>query len=160
MAIYFYLPREAHGFLANFSPHGVELDGVYFPTVEHFFQAAKFTTTDPAHADAIRRAGKPKEAANMGRDRRHPLRADWEAVKEDVMRRGVRRKFETHADLRQLLLDTAGEDLVEASPIDFYWGAGNDGSGKNRLGVILMELRASLRAAPPPSPAIKVPRST
>jgi ribA/ribD-fused uncharacterized protein len=64
------------------------------------------------------------------------------------MRRGVRRKFETHADLRAMLLDTGDEELVEASPIDFYWGAGGDGSGQNRLGVILMELRASLRASP------------
>jgi ribA/ribD-fused uncharacterized protein len=60
----------------------------------------------------------------------------------------VRRKFETHVDLRAMLLDTGDEELVEASPIDFYWGAGGDGSGKNRLGVILMEVRASLRAAP------------
>ncbi len=91
---------------------------------------------------------KPKDAARMGRDRSHPLRRDWEDVKEGVMRRGVRLKFETHAALRAMLLDTGEEDLVEASPIDFYWGAGGDGSGKNRLGVILMELRASLRKAP------------
>lgn len=145
VAIHFYVPREPYGWMSNFSPHGVDLDGRYWPTVEHFFQAAKFTTTDPPHADAIFRAMKPKQAAELGRDRRHPIAPDWEAVKEDVMRRGVRKKFETHTEIRAQLLATGDEELVEASPIDFYWGAGKDGSGKNRLGVILMEVRAALR---------------
>lgn len=153
MAIYFYLPSEEHGWLSNFSPHGVALDGAFWPTVEHFFQAAKFTLTDPAHAALLARVQKPKEAARLGRDRRHPLRPDWEEVKEDVMRRGVRAKFEAHAEIRGRLLDTGDEELVEASPIDFYWGAGQDGSGKNRLGHILMETRAALRATPVATPA-------
>jgi hypothetical protein len=157
MTIRFYLPRDEWGWLSNFSPHGVELDGAYWPTVEHFFQAAKFVGTDPAHAAAIQRARKPKDAANLGRDRGHPLRSDWEEIKEDVMRRGVRCKFERHLDLREELLATGDEELVEASPIDFYWGLG-DGSGKNRLGHLLMEVRAALRTAPLPPPPAPRPR--
>lgn len=152
MTIYFYVPRDEYGFMSNFSPHGVKLDGEYWPTVEHFFQAAKFTRTDPAHVRAILRAPRPNEAARLGRDRGHKLRPDWESVKEDVMRRAVRCKFETHPDLREKLLATGDEDLVEASPVDFYWGAGEDGSGKNRLGVILMEVRAALAREPPLKP--------
>lgn len=156
MAIYFYLPREEWGFLSNFSAHGVELDGLYYPTVEHFFQAAKFTETDPLHAEAIRGARKPRDAANMGRDRGHPLRSDWESVKDDIMRRGVRCKFRTHPEIRELLLATGDEELVERSPVDYYWGCGENGTGLNRLGAILMEVRAELRAEPPPPP--KEPR--
>ena len=81
----------------------------------------------------------------MGRDRARPLRADWEQVKDDVMRRGVLRKFETHADIRALLLETGDEPIVENAPGDYYWGCGKDGSGKNMLGRILMETRESLR---------------
>ncbi|GAB4239826.1 MAG: hypothetical protein Kow00121_66390 [Elainellaceae cyanobacterium] len=29
--------------------------------------------------------------------------------------------------------------------IDYYWGCGKDGSGKNKLGQILMEVREILR---------------
>jgi ribA/ribD-fused uncharacterized protein len=155
VTIYFYLPRDEWGWLSNFSPHGVELDGVWWPTVEHYFQAAKFVETDPDHAATIRRVPKPRDAARLGRDRGHPLRPDWEAVKEDVMRRAVRCKLETHPELREMLLATGDEQIVEVSPSDDYWGAGQDGSGKNRLGHILMEVRATLRAepaevAPPP----------
>lgn len=81
----------------------------------------------------------------MGRDRLRPLRPDWESVKDDVMRRAVRRKFETHASLRDLLLGTEQQEIVENAPGDYYWGAGADGSGKNMLGIILMETREILR---------------
>lgn len=81
----------------------------------------------------------------MGRNRSLPLRADWEQVKDDVMQKAVLQKFRTHADIREILLATVDEVLVENSPIDYYWGCGKDGSGKNKLGQILMEVREILR---------------
>lgn len=143
MTIYFYSTRDKYGCFSNFSPHGFELDGFYWPTSEHYFQAQKFVGTP--HADRIREVKTPKDAAKMGRDRSLPLRPDWNQVKDDIMRRGVLRKFETHADIREVLLSTGDEEIVENSPIDYYWGCGADGSGKNMLGVILMEIREVLR---------------
>ena len=80
-----------------------------------------------------------------GRIRTVALRADWEAVKDEVMRAAVGRKFETHADIRAVLLGTGDEELVENAPGDRYWGCGADGTGLNKLGHILMEVRARLR---------------
>jgi ribA/ribD-fused uncharacterized protein len=57
-----------------------------------------------------------------------PLRPDWEEIKDQVMLRGVLRKFETHADIRAVLLATGEELLVEHAPRDYYWGCGADGS--------------------------------
>jgi ribA/ribD-fused uncharacterized protein len=143
MTIYFYSTREAYGCFSNFSPHGFELDGVYWSTSEHYFQAQKFVGTP--HVDQIRQVKQPKEAAKMGRERKRPLRPDWEQVKDDVMRQAVLRKFETHPDIREVLLGTGDKPIVENSPIDYYWGCGADGSGKNRLGEILMEVRTILK---------------
>ena len=84
-------------------------------------------------------------AARMGRSRKRPLRKDWESAKDDIMRRAVLKKFETHADIREILLGTGDEPIVENAPGDFYWGCGADGSGKNMLGRILVEVRAILR---------------
>lgn len=145
MAIYFYVPRDEHGYLSNFAPYGVELDGAYWPTVEHYFQGAKFEGTDPSHRDAILATRSAKDAANLGRDRRRRLRPDWESVKEAVMLRALRKKFETHAKIRERLVATVDEELVENSPSDFYWGVGADGSGKNRLGHLLMQVRRELQ---------------
>ncbi|MBX3080458.1 MAG: NADAR family protein [Anaerolineae bacterium] len=143
MPIYFYSTKGDYGCFSNFSRHGFELDGVYWPTSEHYFQAQKFVGTE--HVDLIRAAKTPKQAANMGRERTRPLRTDWEQVKDDVMRRAVLRKFETHADIRAILLSTGDEDIIENAPGDYYWGCGADGSGKNKLGQILTEVRTLLR---------------
>jgi len=143
MAIEFYHAKDRYACLSNFSPHPFRLDGAEWPTVEHFFQAAKFP--GHAHAERIRRAATPREAKRLGRTRQVKLRADWEQVKDDLMRRAVLAKFTQHADLRAILLDTGEEVLVENSPIDSYWGAGRSGDGRNMLGVILMEVRNTLR---------------
>ena len=143
--IYFYSHREEpYGAFSNFSHHGFTLDGKYWPTSEHYFQGQKFAGTE--HEEAVRLAPAPKIAADMGRDRNRPLRPDWNEVKEDVMRAALRAKFAAHPDLAALLLSTGEEEIVENAPGDYYWGVGKDGSGKNRLGVLLMELRAELRA--------------
>jgi hypothetical protein len=143
MTIYFYTIGDKYGCFSNFSPHGFEVDGVWWRTSEHFFQAQKFAGT--VHAEAVRQVKTPKDAARMGRNRALPLRLDWNSVKDDIMRRGVLRKFQTHADIREVLLSTGDELIVENSPIDYYWGCGAEGTGKNMLGQILMEVRAILR---------------
>jgi ribA/ribD-fused uncharacterized protein len=144
VAIGFYSTRERpYGCFSNFSAHGFELDGSWWPTSEHYFQAQKFAST--AYVETIRQARSPMIAARLGRARNQPLRPDWEQVKDDVMRRAVGRKFEAHEQLRTLLLATGDEEIVEDAPSDYYWGCGADGSGENRLGQILMEVRELLR---------------
>ena len=146
MTIYFQSTREnPYGCFSNFSQHGFELDRLWWATSEHYFQAQKFINTDRPWADKIREAKTPKEAAKMGRDRKHPLRTDWEQVKDEIMQQAVLQKFKTHADIREILLATGDELIVENSPIDYYWGCGKDGSGKNRLGEILMTVPEILR---------------
>lgn len=99
----------------------------------------------PPDVEEIRQAKTPKQAAQMGRDRTRPLRSDWEQVKDNIVRQAVLRKFQTHADIRQVLLSTGDELIVEQAPNDYYWGCGADGTGKNMLGVILIEVREVLR---------------
>jgi ribA/ribD-fused uncharacterized protein len=142
--IYFYGSREGtYACFSNFSHHPIDLDNKRWGTTEHYFQAQKFPGTP--QADKIRKAPSPKEAARMGRDRAFPLRPDWEKVKDDIMRRAVLKKFETHADAREVLLSTGDRKIIENAPNDYYWGCGSDGSGKNMLGKILMETRKILR---------------
>jgi N-glycosidase YbiA len=143
MTIYFYSTREKYGCFSNFSAHGFELDGFWWPTSEHYFQAQKFI----GHPwfDKIRSAKTPKESAKMGRDRRYPIRSDWEEVKDEIMQKAVLCKFATHAEIREILLSTEDELIIENSPIDYYWGCGADGSGKNKLGEILVIVREILR---------------
>ncbi len=144
MTIYFYTTADEYGIFSNFAPYGVELDGVYWPTVEHYYQAQKFPHA-PERQRQIARAATPKQAKAIGWERSHPLREDWEQVKETVMKKALLKKFQTHREARSRLLATGDEVLVENAPGDYYWGCGADGSGQNRLGILLMEVRAVLR---------------
>ncbi len=144
MTIYFYVAREEpYGCFSNFSRHGFMWEESYWPTAEHYFQAQKFVGTP--HLEKVRQMRTPKDAAHLGRNRALPLRSDWEAVKDEVMRQAVQQKFQTHADIRTILLATDDKLLVENSPFDYYWGYGQDGSGQNKLSLILMAVRSALR---------------
>ena len=143
MTIYFYYVNEEYGAFSSWSPHGFELDGCYWPTLEHYFQAQKFLAAE--YADQIRTAPTPRIAKQLGSRRDWPLRPDWEEVKDGVMLRGVLAKMKAHDALKELLLSTGDETLAEDSKTDYYWGCGADGSGRNQLGKTLMEVRAILR---------------
>jgi hypothetical protein len=141
--IYFYSTKDKYGCFSNFAAYPIELKGKVWPTTEHYFQAQKFPGTK--HEEAIRLENSPMIAARMGRDRKKPLRRDWEAVKDAIMREAVLAKFTQHEDLKQILLATGEALLVERTNKDSYWGDGGDGSGLNKLGRILMSVREELR---------------
>src|ERR1700726_190050 len=109
-AINFYRVSEEFGCFSNFAPYPVRMDGRVWPTSEHYFQAQKFENAEDR--DQIRQTKSPMIAARLGRDRKKPLRPDWEAVKDEVMRKAVRAKFSQHEDLRQILLSTGDATLV------------------------------------------------
>ena len=142
MTIYFYTTNQPYGEFSNFSRHGIEIDGKWWKTTEHYFQAQKFD--HPEYQELIRQAPDPKQAAQLGRSRKIPIRNDWEQTMDSVMHRAVKKKFETHRTLQKLLLGTGTKVIVENAPGDYYWGCGADGSGKNRLGSILCQVRDEL----------------
>jgi ribA/ribD-fused uncharacterized protein len=142
MTIRFFSKSETHREFSNFAPFPIDLDDKRWPTTEHYYQAQKFT--DPEMQAKIRKAEKPIIAKKLAEKHRDKMRPDWDAVKDEVMYRAVRRKFDLHAGLRELLLATGDEDIVEAAPTDYYWGVGREGTGANKLGKIIERIRADL----------------
>lgn len=130
-----------YAFLSNFYPvpGGVEDEGIEYPTSENAFQAAK--TLDMQYRKSIAYSS-PTQAKRLGHA--IALRPQWNQVKVSVMKRIVRTKF-SEPTLREKLLATGDEELVEGNDWhDTYWGVCN-GVGQNMLGKILMEVRAELR---------------
>ncbi|NKC15514.1 MAG: DUF1768 domain-containing protein [Gammaproteobacteria bacterium] len=143
-AIRFHHSDQPWGELSNFSRHAVFQRGRIWPTVEHFYQAQKFVGTP--HEEAIRRCQTPMLAKATATDlTQEHCREDWGSVKETVMIEGLRAKFEQHPDLRERLLGSGDRRLVEHTRNDDYWGDGGSGTGKNRLGHLLMRVRTELR---------------
>lgn len=152
--ISFWDPNKENGYLSNFYPSPIELGGNTWRTVEHYFQAHKF----PEDAMVTYNYGKTLPiwyhimcqplawlAAKEGERRDFPLLSNWDEIKEDVMLKALHAKFTQHKNLREKLLATGDEDIVEDSPYDYYWGTGENGTGKNRLGILLMQVREELR---------------
>lgn len=145
MTIQFYSAKAPFGYMSNFYVSPIKLKGRIWKTTEHYFQAQKFAGTKwESH---VRKTNSPGDAAREGRRRDLPLRRDWESVKDNIMREAVLAKFTQHKDLRDKLLATGHEHLVEHTHKDTYWADGGNGSGKNMLGRILMEVREKLRNA-------------
>lgn len=134
-----------YAFLSNFydSPIVDRLNGVVYPSVEHYFQAKK--TVDMNEYIQIVHANTPGKAKRLGRECH--LREDWEDVKEAVMEEGLRLKF-ADPELRRKLIDTYPNELVEGNHWhDNTWGdcrcaKCRNRIGQNKLGKLLMKLRS------------------
>jgi hypothetical protein len=143
--IRFYDPVGPYGWLSNFSPHAIIIDGSVYPTVEHYFQTQKFCEFN--RRSAVAGAKSPSEAKRLAKEWQKFRRDDWSHVRDSVMEMALEAKFRQHANLRSLLISTDLRTLIEDSSDDSYWGVGPGGTGQNRLGEILMRLRHRLRNA-------------
>lgn len=111
-----------------------------YPSSEHAYQAAK--SLDMQVRLSV--AGKATAAAAKSAGSALVLRSDWDEVKLQVMYDILWDKFTRHDDLREKLLATGAEDLVEGNTWnDTYWGVCR-GVGLNHLGRILMRIRIEL----------------
>jgi ribA/ribD-fused uncharacterized protein len=115
-----------------------------WPTVEHYYQAMKFPQ-DPAWQEEIRMASTPAKAKKMGLTRDHPVRGDWEAIRDRVMRTALDAKFRQNPAQLALLQETGATPLEDRSVGDLYWGTGPRGTGQNRMGKLLEQIRKLLR---------------
>lgn len=138
----FYSVKDAYGEFSNFALFPIVIDGVDWPTSEHYYQAHKYT--DPEMMEKVRQAKTPMEAALMGRDPQVPKREDWDTFKDVAMEKAVRAKFAQYPSLRTLLQSTEKSQIFEHTKNDCYWGDCGDRTGKNKLGLLLMQLRSEL----------------
>ncbi len=141
MQIKFWGPDRPHGILSNFAETPLVIDGDSYPTAEHFFQAQK--CADPREWRNIILAPTPKLAKQLGREAK--LRPNWEEEKCSIMMWGLKEKARQCSQFRQELIDSGDAELIEASPFDYFWGEGRDGSGRNMLGELLMDVRQMIK---------------
>lgn len=149
---------------SNFYPTKVIIDDNTYPSTEHYYQSQKFIyeganeqtqkyakivseQTTPGKALYLAKQIKRKQykwmyTLNDIIDLHSGVKIDpnWEKRKLEVMEKALRIKFK-QSILKELLLDTRGKEIREASPRDWYWGIGKDENGENHLGKLLMKIR-------------------
>jgi len=138
----FYIRKKEYGFLSNFHRAEQTIDGITYPTNEHYYQSMKAKDGD------VRKwiASSPKafQAMKAGRSLRDKeMVDDWDGYKLEIMQKGLMAKFAQNSGLARMLIETGDADLFEDSPTDMFWGGRLEGS-KNYLGHLLMIVREEL----------------
>lgn len=145
--------EKPYGAFSNLYRREIEFEGERFPTSEHAYQAGK--ARKPEVRKWLMDAPSPALLAMAA----HGLyvwdiSSDWSKIKFDRMKGVLLAKFTQHEDLKQLLLSTGTARLVESATVDNavnrLWGEVR-GVGKNKLGELLMEVRAELALATAPA---------
>ena len=140
-------------------PAAFAVDGVTFPTAEHYMMHRKAVLFgDVQTAETILAAAGPDEAKALGRRVRDFDDERWKRARWSIVVAGNLQKFSQNQAAREFLLGTKARVLVEASPRDTVWGIGLGASspdaqdvgkwrGLNLLGFALMQVRRELRDA-------------
>lgn len=148
--IRFYRANERpYGAFSNLFRRDFQFEGELFPTAEHAYQAGK--ARKPEVRAWLMAAPSPALLAMAAHGLYYwDISPGWSTKKFDRMKEILRAKYSQHEDLKELLLATGDARLVESatvdSPVNRLWGEVN-GVGQNKLGQLLMEVRAELRAA-------------
>jgi len=153
--IYFY-----HGFLSNFVPKNLSIgfDGQVFTNSEQIYMyiKAKFFNDQETAVKIVKEGIEPRIARNLGQLVKHYSDEEWFKVRKGMMYKAVLLKFRSNDEIKNKLLSTGNKILVEASPIDKWWGVmlsedddkildEKNWKGQNLLGQVLMEVRDKLR---------------
>jgi ribA/ribD-fused uncharacterized protein len=134
-----------------------EIDGIFYPTAEHFMMAEKARLfSDDEALQRILTATSPSAAKAGGREIREFDEIKWVEQRLRIVVAANFAKFSQNSAFREFLLSTGDRVLVEASPVDSIWGIGlaaddpaaelpNSWCGLNLLGFALMQVREQLR---------------
>ena len=153
---FFFRPEAV---FSQWHPARFELGGHVFTCAEQYMMYGKAVLFGDAEIAAeILGATAPKQHKALGRKVRNFDDILWKVRREQIVSDGSRAKFTQNPALQHALLETAGTELVEASPFDRIWGIGLNATdpraedpsrwrGQNLLGKILTRLRDELLAA-------------
>jgi ribA/ribD-fused uncharacterized protein len=119
-----------------------------YETSEHAYQAGK--ARDPMVAWWILAAPKPHLVASAAHGLlSFDIMPGWSKNRRARMREVVECKFRQHPDLAEILLSTGDARIVESSKtnneVNRRWGEVEGVGGANWLGLILMEVRETLK---------------
>ncbi len=142
--------------LSQWFPAAFEIDGIKYPTAEHFMMAEKARLfNDSEMLQSILECKTPKEAKAFGRKVQNFDGLIWQKHCSEIVVKANLAKFSSNAAMADWLLLTAPKVLVEASMWDKIWGIGMTAQapgardpklwkGLNLLGFALMETRDGL----------------
>ena len=150
--IRFCAPTGKWGFLSPYAefPITMNVDGneYIFPTVEHYYQAMKFNASDERFKTIINLKN-PDDARLITKKPEYKInrRPDFDQTKFEIMEAGMRAKFKQNPKAAEMLKATGDAVLIKSCDVCYKCGFG-EGSGKNTMGKILMQIRNEIQQKP------------
>ena len=156
--IRFYDPDGENGYLSNWYRADFRYAGRSYSSVEQYMMMQKaLTFGDSEIAEQIQASDDLREIKRLGHMVARYNDSLWKAIRVQILRRGIRAKFQQNPRLLCDLLATGNALLAECAPRDLVWGIGIDiedsrsgdpkeWKGRNLLGRTLMRVREDLRA--------------
>ena len=144
--IRFCKPVGKYDFLSPLSAHPIKMvvDGqeYVFPSVEHYYQAMKFYASDKRF-ETIIGLKNPDDARLLTKTPEYKIdrRKDFDKIKFNIMEKALRVKFRQNPDAAE---STGDAILIKSCPVCYKCGFG-EGSGMNRIGKVLMQIRAEIQ---------------
>ena len=157
----FHLPSEPYGFLSNWYTAPFSFAHKEYCCIEQYMMFQKVALG--GRYDLVDKIMKTSDPATMKEyagkeyyDNYSTVATTWEKIRKNVIKRGIRAKFQQNSELLTQLLDTGNAILAECSASDTIWGIGinlhdkkwrdvENWRGSNLLGIILMELRQEFK---------------
>lgn len=131
--------------LSTCSAHPIVLEDKNWLTCEHYFQAKSVRSA--SLAKKIENAATGRQAHDLAKPWYCRKVADYKKIRRVLMTRALYTKVQMYAEVKEALLASTDELMIETSLYDYYWGIGRDQRGENHIGHIWMEIRKKLQEA-------------
>lgn len=136
----------------NFHECKIEFGGSHYKNAESVFQAQKYTDQPQVLVQFKNATDNQAVSIAQSTPMTSMRLADWDNLgkkhvnKLDVMMNALRAKFGQNTSLKEMLMATGNAYLNYHLPssdfsTDRFWSDGFDGTGNNKLGICLMQLR-------------------
>ncbi len=154
--ILFYSTNNEFGYMSNFFKSKFTDNTNNYICNEQYFMKKKqelFDKDNIVLANKILESNSPTEIKKFGRQVKNYNELVWDKERYEIMKTGLRLKFNQNQTIKQKLINTYPKNLYEASAYDAIWGTGYDAEntlkfqnklGKNLLGKALEEIRQEL----------------
>lgn len=153
----FHDPDKEYGFLSNWYMSDFIENGRTYTSVEQYLMYEKAKVfNDEEMQQAILSTNDVSKIKNYGRQVKGYNETIWNGFRQLVLYRGLWLKFSQNEELKQNLINTGEDILVECAKTDKIFACGvsmkdpirfdiTKWSGKNLLGFALMDLREQLK---------------
>ena len=146
-----------NGYLSNWYHSPFTINGICYDSIEQYMMYQKaLTFNDVETAEKILKTKNFREVKILGRQVKNYNDTIWNGIRQIVVYEGLLAKFSQNEDIKNQLLNTGNEVLVECSATDKIWAISltidnvdskdiTKWKGQNLLGFSLMKVRDKLR---------------